>query len=131
MKTILKVLAWCFLFFILLGVGCAALFDTAVKESDKVEVKTNETGKTKKVEKSSLLTKENYDKINQGDVLTGEGGSSKDEVISLLGEPETKSESSFDDVTHEYLNWHSLKSGVSISVTISNGKVSNKTFAKL
>lgn len=130
MKTILKVFIGCFLFFIIAGVSCGVLIGGVADKVDKTEVKTND-GKTKKIEKTETLTKENYDKITQGDALSGEGGTPKEEVIKILGKPDSSSESKVGDYSAEYLAWTSVKNGVSITVTITNDKVSSKSYSKL
>jgi hypothetical protein len=90
-----------------------------------------ETEATPKEEKpKEAVTKENYDKIKQGDSLTGEGGMSIDEVIAILGEPDSKMESSYDDgngntVKTDDFTWTNSDFS-SVSVSFTNGHVSHK-----
>lgn len=131
-KTAVKVTAGVLLTTGVLIGGCTALgigaIDNAVKETEKTEVKTDSG--SKKVSKENLLTQENYDKVNQGDTLTGEGGSTEEKVLALFGKPDSESETQVGEYKTKLLSWTSLKNGSSVSISITNGKVSNKSKAK-
>lgn len=116
----------------IIGVGCTALglgaLDSAIESTDKEVTKVEKDLN----EKATKVTKENYDKIVQGDVMTGEGGSSKDEVISLLGEPQVSGENVIDsETTYENMSWSSIRGGANITVSLIGGKVSSKSFTKI
>jgi hypothetical protein len=84
----------------------------------------------KKEEKKDF--KAAYEKIVQGDALSGEGGMSYEEVVALLGEPDTKTESKSGDMTLLMTGWTDLSMdgfGM-ISVTFTNGKVSGKSLTE-
>jgi hypothetical protein len=124
------------------GIGVAALVGISIATSGGEEVPNTSTETTeavaapaekkeapKKEEKSSI-TKENYEKIVQGDSLSGKGGMSIEEVIAILGEPDDKMESQYDDgsgntIKSENYSWHTLDFE-SISVQFTNGHVSHK-----
>jgi hypothetical protein len=78
--------------------------------------------------KAEVVSQENFDKIVQGDSVTGEGGMTIDEVKAILGEPDSTSESQSGDLKMEMYSW--TKNFKTISVTFSNGKVSYKGFIK-
>jgi hypothetical protein len=84
-----------------------------------------------KKEKKDLITKENYDKITAGDILTGEGGMTKDQVLQMLGKPNNTVESNTQgvdgkSVKTEVISWTNLSPMRSITITFINGKASNK-----
>lgn len=103
---------------VILG-GCSA---APVKEESKPKVET-----AKPVVKEEKITKENYDKIIQGDSLTGKGGMTMEQVISILGEPDSKSESQSGDMKMTMVDWMN-KDFQNISITFTNGRVSFKMF---
>jgi hypothetical protein len=78
---------------------------------------------------TNKITKENYNKIKQGDTLTGKGGSTKAEVYNLLGKPKAESVSESvvgnEKTTMIVANWIN-KDFKSISVTFINDRVSAK-----
>jgi hypothetical protein len=98
-----------------------------------------DTGTTKREIKKEDLTieqvegksvnQENFDKIIQGDSLTGEGGMTIEEAKAVLGEPDSETESQSGDMTMKVFTWTNLKFE-SISVTFINDKVSSKTYLK-
>lgn len=113
--------------FILSGViaaGCSDLDAPAESVSAPDEPVSAPAAEEKE---SSVITKVNYDKIKNGDVLTGEGGSTLQEVMEIMGEPSSKSESEFQGNIVKYYNWSDLwGSGTMITVTFTNDKVSDK-----
>lgn len=79
--------------------------------------------------KEESLTKENFDKIQQGDALTGEGGMTEKEVIAILGKPESEMETQVDETKMKTFTW--LTSDFeSITVSFTNGHVSSKMWVK-
>jgi hypothetical protein len=102
------------------------------KQEPKQEVKEEpkEAPKPKKPE----ITKEAFDQIKQGNIIDGAGGSSREEVIKLLGEPKTSTESvsvglNGQEIKTEYLGWFG-KGFSLLSITITNGKVSHKMWSE-
>ncbi len=89
---------------------------------------TKEKAVEKPVEKDNHITKENYNKIVQGDALTGDGGMTIKEVTAILGEPENTMESQAGDMKIEDYTWTDGLLGATISISFTNGKVSNKLF---
>jgi hypothetical protein len=78
-------------------------------------------------EKVDPISKESFEKIVQGDSITGEGGMTIEEVEALLGEPDSKIESKSGDIhmiDYSYIG----KDFQSISVNFTNGKVSFKSY---
>jgi len=95
----------------------------------KVEQKQEQ----KKEKTPSKISQENFEKIVQGDALTGEGGMSKDEVIAMLGKPGsssvTKTTIGDKETTMEFTAWTSFRNGT-LTVTFTDGRVSAKSFTK-
>lgn len=134
MKAIKKLFK---LFFIGLGVIIViAVIATFAGGDDTAGPKTPDTDQKDSTEasgdvkKDDVVTKENYDKIKAGDTVTGEGGSTLEEVVALLGEPSTKSESDLGDGNKMMIyNWSDLwGEGTMITVTFINDKVSGKSW---
>lgn len=112
---------------VILGVGIGAC--TSSNEEAKPTVVKQEAPAPKK--EASKLTKENFDKIKQGDALTGKGGSTAEEVIASLGEPNTSGENQIGDTKFYNMAWTSISEGISITVTLTNDHVSSKSFSKI
>lgn len=142
MKKIFKIVLGAFAVLLILGVigAIADSGESQVNSSDnpvnKQEAEAEkETGEEpteeieeeadEKAEEQGKITKEKYDQIKQGDGLTGEGGATKEEVIEVLGEPDSTTESQVDDMKMETMSWTTWEF-TSISVTLTNGKVSSK-----
>jgi outer membrane protein assembly factor BamE (lipoprotein component of BamABCDE complex) len=64
-----------------------------VEENKPVKNEPEKKQDPVKKEKKDIITKENYNKIVSGDVLTGEGGMTKDQVLQMLGKPDNTVES--------------------------------------
>jgi hypothetical protein len=99
-------------------------------EPTEVSAQPEKEAEPKKEEKKDF--KAAYEKIVQGDALSGEGGMSYEEVVALLGEPDTKTESKSGDMTLLMTGWTDLSMdgfGM-ISVTFTNGKVSGKSLTE-
>lgn len=109
---------------IAIGVIGAAVQDEPVKPAS-TEVKKVEPKK-----EVSRVTEDNFNKIVQGDMF-GEGGQTKEEVLALLGEPETTSTSNTTSMTIETASWNSKDYKVIIMIQFHNGKVSSKTITKI
>lgn len=119
-KTILKAL---FSVVAVIIVGSIIISLTNGNDSDNKPTNT-----PKQESPASNISKENFEAIVQGDTLSGEGGMTIEEVVSILGEPDTKSQSRSGDMTLDSYVW--TKNFKMISVTFTNGKVSSKTFSE-
>jgi len=79
------------------------------------------------------LDQAKYDQIIQGDALSGEGGSTVTEVVNLLGEPNSQTETQTDvlgqKMTMKVYTWmdSDLKT---IIISFNNDHVTNKSFTK-
>lgn len=114
---------------VVLGIGIGACTDTekpAQPVEKVVEVRKEET------KPKDGATKANYDKAVQGDSLTGEGGSSIDEVKALMGKEPT-----FDSVTEVSgmkivsMTFNGYETGEVLTFTFTNGKLSMKAYSKI
>jgi hypothetical protein len=76
------------------------------------------------------MTKANYNKIVVGDSLTGKGGWTKEQVMSLLGKPENKTESKTGDYKMEVWTYSKLFTMTSVVVSFSNDHVSDKMWSE-
>lgn len=123
MKKVFKTIGMLFLGVIALGIvvsmvgGEEGATDTATTPSKQEEKKVDP------------ISQESFDKITQGDTLTGEGGMTIEEVTAILGEADSETESQSGDMVMKNLTWTNLKFE-SISVTFINDKVSSKTYLK-
>lgn len=128
MKTIKKLIK-----FTLIGMGSLILLGVIIGmlgDSEQPKKEVVETSAPK--EETKKITKETYDSIRVGETMTGEGGMTYDEVISMLGEPESVVESEFEGIVMETATWSDLfGTGGSITVTFSNKLVSDKIWTKL
>jgi hypothetical protein len=77
---------------------------------------------------ASHITKINYDKIKQGDELSGKGGMTINDVVKILGKTDDTSETNSGDMKIETYTWTKGFTGSTIVVTFMNGKVSDKTW---
>lgn len=127
MKKFIKVIGYTALGFIALGIAVSML--GGGNDSDVVETTAKPQQEAPKEEKVETISQENFDKIVQGDSLTGEGGMTIEEVKAVLGEADSESQSQSGDMKMEMLTWTSLKFET-ISVTFINGKVSAKSYLK-
>lgn len=119
--------------------GLAVIFIAGGVITACTSVDTTEGTNTKPTEQKADKTatvdyKAGYDKVVAGDVLTGEGGSTYEEVIALLGKPTDETESTStgingEEVKQVYANWFSFTEG-SVSITFTNGKASHKMYTK-
>lgn len=122
---------------VILGVGIGACTSsneeakpTGVKQEAPAPKETPKPVEQPKKDKDSRLTQENYDKIVQGDAISGEGGSTEEEVLAIFGEPDSMTESEYNGYKSKLMSWVSLKNGSSIYVTVTNGKVNSKSKMK-
>lgn len=96
------------------------------------DTKTTDSAPKVEAEKApqddAKVTQANFDKITQGDSLTGSGGMTIDQVKAILGEPSTTSQSKTGDMTMDDYMW--TENFKSIAVNFTNGKVSFKQFMK-
>lgn len=102
----------------------------ALSEEETVKPASKEITKQEAPKKVELVTEDNFNKIIQGDMF-GEGGQSKEEVLALLGAPETTSTSNTTSMTIETASWNSKDYKVIIMIQFHNGKVSSKTITKI
>lgn len=112
------------------GVITACSSVETTESTNTTPTEQNTDSKPTQAEEKDL--KAGYEKIVVGDVLTGEGGSTYEQVVQLLGEPDNKTESTSTGIDGKemktlMLSWFTLTDG-SISVTVTNGKVSHKMF---
>jgi len=100
----------------------AAPAETAQSEAASSEVSTEEVINTFKAD---------YDAIVLGDSLSnGEGGMTYDDAVAKYGEPDSNSESSFNDVTTKISTWTNVggKFLDTLVITFSNGNATGKGF---
>jgi hypothetical protein len=101
----------------------------ATETVSKPEPAKEEPKEEPKEEEKESVTKENYEKIKQGDSLSGKGGMTFEEVVAILGEPDDKMESETEISGQKYktlsCSWRTLDFE-SISVTFTNNGVSHK-----
>lgn len=100
--------------------------EVLVEQPDKVVEAETPDVETEK-EDTETVTKSNYDKIVVGDISTGEGGMTIDEVVAILGEPDERMESESTGIEGEEekstdLVWFTADFET-ISVNFINGKV--------
>jgi flagellar motor protein MotB len=129
MKKLFKLGFYVIIGFIGLGILMNMVGDdetTQKGEPDKV-VEADAKPKAEPKKESDPVTKENFEKIVQGDSLTGKGGMTIEEVLAILGEPSQKMESQSGDTKMEDYSWIG-KDFQTISVNFTNGKVSFKMF---
>lgn len=100
----------------------AGMFSGGGSETTTTDSKPKQEAK----QPAKKVSKVNYDKITQGDALTGEGGMSIDQVKAILGDPDTKTEAQSGDMKMEDMTWTDGLLGSSISVNFINGKVAGK-----
>ena len=129
MKKFLKVIGYGVLGFICLGIAIAMFSGgedtTETTTAPKQEVKKEEPKKVV----DQKISQANFDKIKQGDTLSGEGGMTIEEVTEILGKPDSEIESQVGDMKMKDLTWTNLKFE-SITVSFINGKVSSKAYLK-
>jgi hypothetical protein len=112
---------------ILSGIIAAGCSDVDVPSESASTPPESASAPAAEEKESSVVTKVNYDKIKNGDVMTGEGGSTLQEVLEIMGEPSGKSESEFNGNIVKRYDWNDLwGSGTMINVTFTNDKVSDK-----
>ena len=123
-----------FIKFVLMGIGALVVlvFAVALLAPEETTVVKEDSGKAEEVKKSEVITKENYEKIVIGDTLSGEGGSTIEEVIAILGEPDDKMESTMtgingEDFVSEDLSWYTADFD-SIFINFVDGKVTFKSW---
>jgi outer membrane protein assembly factor BamE (lipoprotein component of BamABCDE complex) len=112
-KLVLKIALGIALGLTVLTVGCAALIGAGAssvsKEMDKQE-------KQAQVEGRSLVKR----------VAQVEHGMTRDQVIAIMGRPESTSQGNFDGLgTTEILTWDVVSDGRFVTVTLDNGKVNS------
>lgn len=125
MKTVFKVLLIIGIVFILGIIGVVACTAIGVSTVDEAIKETEKQQEEEAV--NSPVNKENYDKIKEGDVISGDGGMTIDEVLEILGEPDNKTQSKTGDITNDIYSWSS-PNFESISITFTNGKASHKMY---
>lgn len=112
---------------VVLGVvigACSA--GTSDNQSSKVETKHEQPKK-----KGHGVNKENFEKLVQGDGLTGEGGTSIEEAKALMNKkPSTESESIIMEKRQTLLSYNDLANGVGITLTFIEGKLSYKSYTQ-
>jgi hypothetical protein len=100
----------------------AALAETVQSETASSEVSNEEAINTFKAE---------YDSIALGDALSnGEGGMTYDDAVAKYGEPNSNSESSFNDTTTKISSWTNVDGNFldTLIITFSNGNATGKGF---
>lgn len=137
-------------------IGVVVVFGLIASFASEETTVTTKDGKTVTVDKSNgdtttqdtkkqdakRITKENYEKIQQGELKIAndgkiyvEGGMTIEEVTAILGEAgtKTKSASSVGDSQSDIESWgySDFKTGASIFITFTNGKVTSKTFSEI
>lgn len=130
MKKIFKLAGYIIGGMIILGI-IGSMIDseqvtTTIKDpvtQEKVEVKQT---------KKDVITKVNFDTIVVGDILSGEGGMTIEQVVAIFGEPDSKTESESpgmngEKIKMEMYNWTTIEFKA-VGITFTNGLVSNKTW---
>lgn len=117
-------------------IGLSVIGSMMGEESAEPTVTTPkvESANTEEAKKAETVTKSNYDKIKQGDALTGEGGMDKASVESMFGDPESVTEMETDlgggnKVKTETATWMTSDFEI-VTVVYTNGKVSSKMWTK-
>lgn len=98
--------------------------------SDTTDAQKDDATTSVDAQNDDKITLEKYNSIKVGDSLTGEGGMTIDQVVSILGEPTDKSESSSGNVKMEIYSWSENVAGdlgANMSVDFINGKASGKS----
>jgi hypothetical protein len=98
--------------------------ETNSTDNQAADTKPAETKK----EKKNVVTKENFDKIKQGESFSGEGGMTIEEVTEILGKPDQTTEAQSGDMKMEDYTWISGFLGDAINVNFINGKVASKSW---
>lgn len=124
---------WVLMVIVVIGVGGALGGGTDNKEaSDNGKEKTEKT--SPKQENNSTL-KDNFNKIEIGDILSnGEGGTTLEEVKAIFGEPDSTSETNLEGQTAKSLTWGSPKGGdllSSVVISFSNDKAVSRAVSGL
>jgi Domain of Unknown Function with PDB structure (DUF3862) len=120
MKKLLKIMGVLFVGGIILGL----MFGGEESEPTTTEPKASEA---KKEEPKELVTKANFEKIVQGDSLSGEGGMTLEEVEAILGKGDKQMESQSGNLKMEDYTWTNKDFHI-ITVNFINGKVSFKAY---
>ncbi|QGF21736.1 hypothetical protein Sam112_gp34 [Bacillus phage vB_BcM_Sam112] len=132
---IIKKVVYGFAGLVVAGVVIGAVTDTeeTAKPVQKVaEIKTEAPAAKEAPKVKDGANKANYDKAVQGDSLTGEGGSTIDEVKALMGKEPT-----FDSVTEVSgmkivsMTFNGYETGEVLTFTFTNGKLSMKAYSKI
>lgn len=124
--------------------GCTAAISDKAPEVKKVEEKESavpilQPAEPKKEEpkeerpssapKNDGITQENFDRIVEGNIRTGEGGTTIDAVQAMIAtEPLTKIEADVMGIKTVTYNWTHFETGSMITVTFINGKAVSKAF---
>lgn len=78
---------------------------------------------------STGISKEKYDQIVSGDMVTGEGGTPAEELLTLLGKPTSTTESNLNGKVMKTYSWIKLGTGT-IVVTTTNDLVVDKIWSE-
>ncbi|QIQ61235.1 hypothetical protein Sam46_gp34 [Bacillus phage vB_BcM_Sam46] len=113
-------------------IGAATGTEEAKPVQKVAEIKTEAPAAKETPKAKDGATKANYDKAIQGDSLTGEGGSTIEEVKALMGKEPT-----FDSVTEVSgmkivsMTFNGYEAGEVLTFTFTNGKLSMKAYSKI
>lgn len=112
---------------VVLGIGIGACTSSGTdQQTSNVEVKNEQPKK-----QSHGVNKENFEKLVQGDGLTGEGGTSIEEAKALMNKkPSTESESIIMEKRQTLISYNDLANGVGITLTFVEGKLSYKSYTQ-
>jgi len=111
-----------------------ANIETEIAASDtepKAEVPAEAVSSKVATEEAINTFKADYNSITIGDVLSnGEGGMTFDAAVAKYGEPDSNSESSFNDITTKISTWTNVggKFLDTLVITFSNGNATGKGF---
>lgn len=104
--------------------------ETQAETQDNASSKATDKsdGEKQKEEDTAKVTREEYEKVETGDTLTGEGGMKIKKVKKILGEPQNVSETTSGDMTMKTMMWDAEGDfGATVSVSFTNGKASGKS----
>lgn len=99
-------------------------------EGTTTSTASTQTAQASPKEEKKKIMLDDYNSITTGDSLTGDGGTSYDDVVKKVGEPSSKSESQSGDLKMVMASWTKNingELGANFNVTFINGKASSKS----
>lgn len=115
--------------FLLCAVFLTSLAACSSEGTTTSTASTQTTTQASPKEEKKKITLDDYNSITTGDSLTGDGGTSYDDVVKKVGEPSSKSESQSGDLKMVMASWTKNingELGANFNVTFINGKASSK-----